>query len=113
MKVGLLGLFCLIIRKVTSVVLIYKTREQDLVQSYDCIYYGGDDTLTFTQSVEYCIRPENYIQLKRNYSQGCQNNGLLFTFDQLQRLNVSYDQLLSWSSGVDAVDRYQTYLNRR
>ena len=111
---GLLCIFCFVLRQVSTTVLLYKTHDQQLTQSFDCIYYGGDNSSSFfTQSIEYCIRTENYTQLDRNYSQGCLNSGLLFTFSQLEQMNVSYVELLSWSSGIDAVDRYQTYLNTR
>ncbi len=113
MKTHLLVLLCVFLRQVSSVVLLYETKNQRATQSFDCIYYAGNNTSIFSQSVEYCIRPENYTSLERNFSNGCQNDGVLYTFDQLEQLNLSYTELLSWSSSVDAVDRYQMYLNIR
>jgi hypothetical protein len=113
MKIQLLSLLCLIISQASSIVLLYETNNQHLTQTFDCIYYDGSNESYFTQSIPYCIRLENYTQLQRNYSNGCRNGGIRVTFDQIQQLNLSYVELLSWSSSVDAVDRYQTYLNRR
>jgi hypothetical protein len=113
MKIDVLCLLCLIVPQVSSVVLLYETNNQGLTQSFDCIYYGGRNDSSFTQSIAYCIRPENYTRSNRNYSSECRNDGILFSFNQLQQLNLSYVQLLSWSSSVDTVDRYQMYLNRR
>jgi hypothetical protein len=106
MKIDVLCLLCLIVPQVSSVVLLYETNNQGLTQSFDCIYYGGRNDSSFTQSIAYCIRPENNTRSNRN-------DGILFSFNQLQQLNLSYVQLLSWSSSVDTVDRYQMYLNRR
>lgn len=113
MKITLLDLLYFIVPQVSSVVLLYQTTNQRLTQSFDCIYYGGSNDSSFTQSIAYCIRPENDARLERNHSSGCRNDGIPFTFDQLQQLNLSYIELLLWSSSVDVVDRYQTYLNRR
>lgn len=111
---GLLGLVYVVVRQVSTVVLLYKTTNQHLAQSFDCIYYdGGNASSLFTQSVGYCVRPENDTRLERNYSYGCLNEGILYNFSQVEQLNVSYVELLSWSSSIDAIDRYQTYLSKR
>ncbi len=113
MRIHLLGLLCVFIRQVSTVVLLYETKNQRITQSFDCIYYGGRGTLPFSQSIGYCIRLENDTRLERNFSSGCQNDGVAYTYDRLMELNLSYTELLSWSSNVDAVDRYQTYLSIR
>jgi hypothetical protein len=113
MNIAFLYLLCAVVPQVSPVVLLYETNDQNFTQSFDCIYYGGRNDLSFTQSIPYCIRLENDAPLERSYSNECRNDGILLTFDKLRQLNLSPVELLSWSSGVDFVDRYQTYLTRR
>ena len=95
--------------------LLYDTDNREQTQAYDCIFYDGrgfDDNINpeTTQSVQYCIRSDESILINRNYSQGCLNDGILISFEELKQSNISIDELLKWNSGVNVVHRYQFYL---
>jgi len=106
-------LFYSFLDSVDSTILLYDTINRPKTQEYDCIYYdnsrfyGNPET---TEAVKYCIRPNEFVSIDRNYSRGCSNGGILLTFEQLKQLNISIEELLKWNSGVNVVDQYQSYL---
>ncbi|CAF1246622.1 unnamed protein product [Rotaria sordida] len=85
---------------------------------FDCLHYLVldniviyDDTLNQPrQTIVYCQRPRDKNDLSPILSL---NNiqGKKFTFEELQSLNTTIQQLLSWSTPIDLIERYQIYLD--
>lgn len=100
---------------------LYSIIDKSTGIKYDCLYTYLDpyffDTL---------IRDglEIYQQLKEQINSFClmteylivneeicmTNNGTIWTFEQLKRLNTTSDQLLNWNAMVDIIDDYEYYL---
>jgi hypothetical protein len=116
----LFSIYCFIvsylfINSVDSTILLYDTDNREKTQAYDCIYYDGsgfDGNINpeTTQSVKYCIRSNESVSVNRNSNRSCSNEGVLLSFAELKQRNISAEELLKWSSGVNVVDRYQSYL---
>lgn len=112
--------YCLVwsyffINSVDSTIFLYDTDNHEKTQAYDCIYYDGSGFYgninpETTQLVKYCIRSNTFMSVYRNYNRNCSNEGILLSFEELKQLNISTGELLKWNSGVNIVDRYQSYL---
>ncbi|CAF3780676.1 unnamed protein product, partial [Rotaria sp. Silwood1] len=101
---------------------LYNTDQQTnvIIQlQHDCLYYEIDDKIVdygvpmklIYQIIPYCIRPFDNITNINIINDTNELQGK--TFEQLQQLNVSSDQLLLWSAPLDVAERYQIYLNNQ
>ncbi|CAF3642837.1 unnamed protein product [Rotaria socialis] len=60
--------------------------------------------------VKYCIRPTDGRNPTMSTFVGTNHRN--FTFDELQRLNVTSREVLLWSSSIDLAERYQFYIDQ-
>ncbi|CAF1187972.1 unnamed protein product [Adineta ricciae] len=74
---------------------------------FDCLHLHTASTEIYT-FVPYCIRPRHENDLI--HSSLVNTHQKNFTFHDLLRLNVTTEQLLSWSASIDLVERYQSYV---
>ena len=89
---------------------LFKTENTLSVQSYDCVYYTNITTSNI-QAIPYCIRTNESIPLDRSFTtKTCENSGKEWTFRDLNEMNVSQDEVLTWSSSIEMADRYAAYL---
>ncbi|CAF4539627.1 unnamed protein product [Rotaria sp. Silwood2] len=102
--------------------ILYNTDQQmnTIIQlHHDCLYYEVDDKIVnygiqmklIFQIIPYCIRPldnETNINIINDT-----NEFQAKTFEQLQQLNITNEQLLLWSAPIDVAERYQIYLNNQ
>jgi hypothetical protein len=80
------------------------------IQSYDYIYYTNV-TAGNNETTPYCIRTNASVSLNRSFTTNtCENSGKEGTFRSLKEMNVSQDEVLAWSSGIEIADRYAAYL---
>ena len=86
-----------------SDVQLYNTEDSPSLEFYDCIHYIDDST------VKYCRRPGMVTDLSRHH-QSCSTVSERMTYADLQRLNVSPNEVLMWSSSVEKADDYAAYL---
>ena len=102
-------IFCLVKTNSTSVKL-FKTENSVSVQSYDCVYYTNLAAYNI-QTTPYCIRTNESISLNRPFTTNtCENSGKEWTLRSLKEMNVSQDEVLTWSSSIEMADRYAAYL---
>ncbi|CAF0857990.1 unnamed protein product [Adineta steineri] len=87
-----------------SFVQLYNTEDSSSVELYDCINFKNDS------NVIYCRRPGKVIDLNR-HRQTCSSYGTKIDYTTLQRLNISVDEVLRWSSSVEKADEYAAYLS--
>jgi hypothetical protein len=89
---------------------LFKTQDTFNTQEYDCIYYTNV-TARNNETIPYCVRTSNSVRLNRSFiSNTCQNSGKEWTFKILKQMNISQNEVLTWSSSIDMVDRYAAYL---
>ncbi|CAF1415316.1 unnamed protein product [Adineta steineri] len=86
----------------------------DVIQ-FDCLHYYVHDENTDTrydisikQVIKYCIRLTDDFDVPIRYFSAMSHRN--FTFEQLRYLNVTIEQLLSWSASIDLVERYFLYM---
>ena len=104
-----IAIFCLL-RTNFADVKLFKTENEVSVQSYDCVYYTNL-TANSIQTTPYCIRTNESISLNRSFSRNtCENSGQEWTLKNLKEMNVSQDEVLTWSSSIEMADRYAAYL---
>ena len=95
----------------------YWTDDVDHLQ-FDCLKYyhrnniiaSGASNFPSEELFDYCIRPTNetYTSSYMFINRRDQN----FTFDKLRNLNVTVQQLLSWSATIDQAERFLLYANQ-
>ncbi|CAF4636304.1 unnamed protein product, partial [Rotaria socialis] len=76
---------------------------------HDCLYYY-DITWGVTEKIPYCIRPTDINSARRNAVPNIYDQK--FTFEQLYHLNVTAQQLLSWSASINLAEQYHHYINQ-
>jgi len=89
---------------------LFNTEDGSSVQSYDCVYYTN---VTFgnNETTPYCIRTNESVSLNRSFlANTCKNFGQEWSFRSLREMNVSQDEVLTWNSSIEMVDRYAAYL---
>ena len=62
------------------------------------------------EMIEYCLHPIDHSNVP--IADFVNTRDQKFTFDDLYRLNVTTQHLLSWSGSMDVVEQYQHYLNQ-
>ena len=92
-------------------VLLHNTDNSSSVQYYDCMYYTRSTTANKIQGVKYCRQRDKSKGLYRHFDQSCHHNGVLWSFEELSRRNISPSDILRWSSSLEQVDRYSKYLS--
>lgn len=89
---------------------VFQTENVMNTQAYDCIYYTNV-TAVNNEIVSYCIRTKENVPLNRSFvTNTCENAGVQWTFKRLKEMNLSQDQMLTWNSSIEMVDRYGAYL---
>jgi hypothetical protein len=94
-----------------SYVLLYHTENAPSIQHYDCIFYTRLQDQDNIQGVKYCVQLDKSQPLQRDFNQSCHNDGQLWSFEKLSRINVSTLDILQWSSSIEQTDRYSKYLS--
>jgi hypothetical protein len=110
--IGLLWLLLIfdLLKSNFAYIKLFNTEDAFDVQSYDCIYYTNL-TIANNESTPYCIRTKESIILNRSsIARTCANSGEQWTFKSLKEMNVSQDEILTWNSSIEMVDRYAAYL---
>jgi hypothetical protein len=93
-----------------SSIQLFKSEDTFSTEAYDCIYYTNI-TAANNETTPYCIRTNESVSLNRSFAQStCQNSGKEWTFKTLKEMNVSQDEVLTWNSSIEMVDRYAAYL---
>ncbi|CAF1540179.1 unnamed protein product [Didymodactylos carnosus] len=98
-------------------VILHNTRDANLVQYYDCIYYTNETSYLGegegTVPVKYCQQPSKMVKLDRS-NDTCLNNSTKLFYFQLSELSITPNDLLKWpSSSVEHVDEYASYLRNK
>ena len=75
------------------------------------MYYTQSSIQNNIQGVKYCRQLNESQPLHRDFNQSCHNNGVLRSFKELARLNISASDVLRWSSSMEQIDRYSKYLS--
>ncbi len=89
---------------------LFNTEDASAIQSYDCIYYTNV-TAKNNETTPYCLRPNESVPLHRSFTTNtCENSGKEWSFRSLKEMNVSQDEVLTWSSSIEMADRYAAYL---
>ncbi|CAM4805094.1 unnamed protein product [Rotaria magnacalcarata] len=96
---------------VSSQLNLYHTTHSHYIDSldYDCLYYY-DIKWGVTEVIPYCIRPTDINSARRNAFPNIYDQK--FTFEQLYHLNVTAQQLLSWSASINLAEQYHHYINQ-
>ena len=91
----------------------YEVQQRNNQLDHHCFYYQMNNKMVdyhvsmkpIYQFIAYCIRsfPDHFVNATENVS--------AISFEELDRMNISSDQLLSWSSSIDDAELYQLYLN--
>jgi len=89
---------------------LYNTEDALAIQSYDCIYYTNV-TANNNETTPYCLRTNESVSLNRSFTTNtCENSGKEWSFRSLKEMNISQDEVLTWSSSIELADRYAAYL---
>ncbi|CAF1017425.1 unnamed protein product [Adineta steineri] len=86
-----------------SFVQLYNTEDSSSLEFYDCIYNENDAT------VMYCRRPGEVIELNRQ-QQRCFSSGKEITYANLQKWNITSQEVLQLTSSIEQADEYAAYL---
>ncbi|CAF2519977.1 unnamed protein product [Rotaria sp. Silwood2] len=84
-----------------------------------CLYYCvSKDKLTYqelsnviNEAISYCFRPLNRSENQFSNIVNTRNKNL--TFEEFRINNISTEELLSWSTPIGVVEKYQLYLNEK
>lgn len=101
----------------TPLLNVYMTDQvSELRLQNNCFYYHVTNTIIDyalpmrpgLEIIEYCLRPL-YEMPKRisNFS----SNITIWTFEKLREKQITSKQLYEWSAPIDAIERYEDYLN--
>ncbi|CAF2691574.1 unnamed protein product, partial [Rotaria sp. Silwood2] len=92
---------------------LYQTDSIHHDLSSDCIYHMIDNQQDLDskiyktkQLIEYCIRSN--LKKEDDVIKGSISS--ILTFDQLKKDNVTVESLIKWSSPIDLIEHYQTFL---
>lgn len=114
------------VRSSNSYEIIYNTENSESIQYYDCIYYTsneimdlehGAESILVKQSihnVKYCrqmMETNSLLRLSLNSKAHCFHGGLLISFSDLKRQNISTDDVVKFSSSLEQADKYSRYLS--
>ncbi len=76
---------------------------------FNCLHYHNRLALKITEKIEYCLDSiDNKDAWSDNFLNTRDRN---FTFDELRQMNVTANDLLSWSATIDLAEQYQYYLD--
>ena len=87
-----------------------KTREIGNLK-VNCLYHNGKHDSENSERIEYCLDlTDSENLLADDFLNTSDQN---FTFDELYRMKVTADDLLSWSATIDLTEKYQYYLDHQ
>ena len=82
-------------------VLLYDTENSGRMEEFDCIYHRNGSS-----TVKYCIRSDDAILVDRRLRTDCLNGGAKRLLSDLLTQNITPNDVLRWSSSVEAADIY-------
>ncbi|CAF1205542.1 unnamed protein product [Rotaria sp. Silwood1] len=85
---------------------------------FDCLYYysrqtnteNHDSSKSVFQIINFCLRPINQVDAMITTFENTRDQQ--FTLYELRQLNVTVEQLLSWSAPIDLIEKYVFYINQ-
>ena len=93
----------------TSRLLLYNTENNRSVENFDCIYHNPHND---GEIIPYCRRLDDGITLNRR-DVTCQNDGHLYTFEDLMKQNIEPNEVLDWNSSIEIADLYARFFYNR
>ncbi len=77
----------------------------------NCLHYYNRELPDIIENIEYCLGPiDNNYSLNDDF---LHIHGQYLTFDKLRQLNITANELLSWSATIDLAEQYQYYLQNK